>query len=70
MRVELDETFALVLRQRHVARDGLNYAVAQRDLANQFALSVLCAWMADLKDRHKLEREVLRLQKKNRAHQG
>lgn len=59
-----DDTFALVLRQRNIARDGLNFAIAQRDLANQFALSVLCAWMEDLKDRHKLEREVLRLQKK------
>lgn len=61
-----DDTFALVLRQRNIARDGLNYAVAQRDQANQFAMSVLCAWIADLKDRHKLEREVIRLQKKPR----
>ena len=68
--MELDETFSLVLRQRNIARDGLNYAVAQRDLANQFAVSVLCAWMADLKERHTLEREVLRLQKKRDAAQG
>lgn len=62
-----DETFATVLRQRNVARDTLNYTIAQRDQATQFARAVLIAWMEDLKDRHKLEREVLRLQKKRHA---
>lgn len=66
MSLELDETFALVLRQRNIARDGLLAAIAQRDQAQQFARAVLMAWMEDLKDRHQLEREVLRLQKKRR----